>query len=101
MTDPADCHPAVIRVVPHPDELRAGGATVRCPHCNARRDWLLLNVNELVFIRCRCAHEWPEPCLARTDFDQHFAYPEQYWDDATTAMTALGFDGFLAGTTWG
>ncbi|MFI9269404.1 hypothetical protein ACIGXM_01570 [Kitasatospora sp. NPDC052896] len=90
----------VIRAVPHPDELDARGIPVICPRCRARRDWLLLSVGRQVFVRCRCAHEWHEPDLTRAYFDLHFTEPEHEWASFDEAMTALAFDGLLAGTTW-
>ncbi|WP_052509664.1 hypothetical protein [Kitasatospora griseola] len=92
--------PTTIRAVPHPDELDARGIPIICPSCRASRDWLLLNVREHVFVRCRCAYEWHEPDLSLTFFEQHFTTPEDEWDDFNTAMRALAFDGLLAGTTW-
>lgn len=94
-------HRTAIRAVPHPDELDARGIPITCPNCHARRDWLLLNVRQHVFVRCRCAHEWHEPDLSRDFFDRNFTAPEHEWDDYSTAMRALAFDGLLAGTTWG
>ncbi|GAA2138008.1 hypothetical protein GCM10009760_18960 [Kitasatospora kazusensis] len=93
-------HQSVIRAVPHPGELDAHGIPIACPNCHAHRDWLLLNVGPQVFVRCRCAHEWPEPDLTRDDFDQQYSEPEREWDSFDTAMTGLGFDGLLAGATW-
>ncbi|WP_404869341.1 hypothetical protein ACI1MP_22405 [Kitasatospora griseola] len=90
----------VIRAVPHPDVLNPRGFVIACPNCDAIRDWLLLNVRRQVFIRCRCAAEWHEPDLTRTDFDEHFTAPEREWDNFDDAMTGLGFDGLLAGTIW-
>ncbi|MFD8703761.1 hypothetical protein ACFV1W_14235 [Kitasatospora sp. NPDC059648] len=91
---------AIIRAVPHPAELNPRGITITCTGCGARRDWLLLAVRDQIFVRCRCAHEWPEPDLTRADFDRHYVEPEHEWDDFDTAMRALAFDGLLAGTTW-
>ncbi|MDH6119366.1 hypothetical protein ABH930_000608 [Kitasatospora sp. GAS204A] len=90
----------VIRAVPHPGELDARGIPITCLNCHARRDWLLLNVGPQVFVRCRCAAEWPEPDLTRAYFDQHYTEPEHEWDDYDTAMRALAFDGLFAGVIW-
>ncbi|MFJ6769691.1 hypothetical protein ACIQOV_01695 [Kitasatospora sp. NPDC091257] len=102
-TDHDGHHRAVIRAVPHAGELDARGIPITCPNCRARRDWLLLNVRQQVFVRCRCAAEWHEPDLTRAYFDLHFTAPEDEWDewdDYNTAMRALAFDGLLTGTTW-
>ncbi|MFG2841690.1 hypothetical protein ACGF12_00735 [Kitasatospora sp. NPDC048296] len=93
-------HRFAIRAVPHPAELDARGIPITCPNCRARRDWLLLNVRHQVFVRCRCAAEWHEPDLSRAYFDQHFTESEREWESFGDAMTALGFDGLLAGTVW-
>lgn len=90
----------VIRAVPHPGELDACGIPITCPNCRAHRDWLLLNVHHQVFVRCRCAHEWPEPDLTRAYFDQHYTEPDRQWDNFDDAMGALAFDGLLAGCIW-
>lgn len=105
MTNPADFdhtgpHRTVIRVVPHPDELRPCGLAITCLRCGAARDWLLLNVLSQVFVRCRCSHEWPEPALTRADFDASFTRVERTWDSFDEAITALAFDGLLAGAIW-
>ncbi|GAA1964005.1 hypothetical protein [Kitasatospora viridis] len=92
-----------IRAVRYPDPLDARGIPITCSRCGARRDWLLLNVRDQVFVRCRCANEWHEPDLTRAFIDLHFTAPEdewQRWDDYETGMRALAFDGLLAGTTW-
>ena len=100
LTNPGAEHRSVIRAVAHPGELNARGIGITCPNCRARRDWLLLNVRQQAFVRCRCAAEWHEPDLTRAYFDLHFTAPEHEWDDYDTAMRALAFDGLLAGTTW-
>ncbi|GAA1146308.1 hypothetical protein F4556_003759 [Kitasatospora gansuensis] len=100
MTNPSADHRPVVRAVPHPGELDAHGIPITCAYCRARRDWLLLNVRQQVFVRCRCAHEWHEPDLTRAYFDQHFTEAEHEWADYDTAMRALAFDGLLAGATW-
>ena len=93
-------HHTAIRVVPHPDELRPRGLAITCTQCGAARDWLLLNVRSQVFVRCRCAHEWPDPDLTRADFDESFTSVDRTWDSFEEAVTALAFDGLLAGAIW-
>ena len=101
MTDPVDANrPSVLRVVPHPHELNPRGITITCPGCGARRDWLLLETQRRIFVRCRCAHEWEEFALDLDYFDANFAYPDRSWVDCHEAMIALGFDGLLAGAVW-
>ncbi|MFE9427926.1 hypothetical protein ACFYNO_33790 [Kitasatospora sp. NPDC006697] len=99
----AEFSPTPIFATPHPAELNPRGITITCAKCGACRDWLLLAVRDLVFVRCRCAHEWREPDLTRAYFDLHFVAPEdecERWDDSEDSMRALGFDGLLAGATW-
>ncbi|MFD7645626.1 hypothetical protein ACFV4P_33825 [Kitasatospora sp. NPDC059795] len=98
--NPNPDHRPVVRAVPHSGELDARGIPITCARCHARRDWLLLNVRDHVFVRCRCAHEWEEPDLTRAYFDLHFTEPEHEWESFDDGMRALGFDGLLAGTTW-
>jgi len=59
------------------------------------------DVHFQVFVRCRCANEWLEPDLGRADFDGSFTSVERTWDSFEDAMTALAFDGLLAGAIWG
>ncbi|MGK4581701.1 hypothetical protein [Kitasatospora sp. HPMI-4] len=87
----------IIRAVPHAGELNPRGIVITCEHCKARRDWLLLNFGDQVFVRCRCSHEWPERDLTVDYFDQHYSHPEKVWDDFDTAMTSAGYDGTFAG----
>jgi len=39
--------------------------------------------------------------LGRADFDGSFTSVERTWDSFEDAMTALAFDGLLAGAIWG
>ncbi|MFD0279820.1 hypothetical protein ACFVHB_38830 [Kitasatospora sp. NPDC127111] len=87
----------VIRAVPHHDELNPRGTVILCEECKAGRDWLLLNVRQHVFVRCRCGHEWLEGDLTVEYFEQHFSAPEIAWDDFETAMASTGYDGAWAG----
>ncbi|MEY9938590.1 hypothetical protein [Streptacidiphilus sp. MAP5-3] len=87
----------VIRTVPHAELLKSDGDLVMCAACAAQRDWLLLNVGDQVFIRCRCAHEWPESRLTRADFDELFSHVERVYPDFETAMRGMAFDGLLRG----
>ncbi|MER7582085.1 hypothetical protein [Kitasatospora sp. NPDC097691] len=70
---------------------------ITCPECRARRDWLLLETRKMVFVRCRCDHEWREPDVDVEVFEENFAYPEWSWQDAGDAMVALGFSGEFRG----
>ncbi|MFH9351210.1 hypothetical protein [Kitasatospora sp. NPDC017646] len=88
---------AVIRAVPYLDELNARGFVITCPECKARRDWLLLETRSMVFVRCRCGHEWREREVDVEFFEENFAYPERSWQDAGDAMVALGFSGEFRG----
>ncbi|MEY9956801.1 hypothetical protein [Streptacidiphilus sp. MAP5-52] len=87
----------IIRTVPHPEPLTPRGVLIVCPACSAQRDWLLLNVGEQVFVRCRCAHEWAERRLTRSDFDDSFSHIERIYPDFEVAMKAMGYDGVLKG----
>ncbi|MFF7990145.1 hypothetical protein ACIOGZ_15300 [Kitasatospora sp. NPDC088160] len=107
MTNPADAdrnpHRNVVLAVPHPAPLNPRGITITCAMCNAARDWLLIHVQpDMVFVRCRCAHEWREHDLetadvttARDDTGDH-----QVWESFEQMHRGLGFDGLLAGTVW-
>jgi hypothetical protein len=91
--------PGVVRCINHPHELALRGIPVICPACRARRDWALVNEGRHVWIRCRCGNQWPEPEITRADFDA-LIENHQWTNHSTTeqALTALGFDGSLAGT---
>ncbi|WP_079062684.1 hypothetical protein, partial [Peterkaempfera griseoplana] len=80
--------------------LNPRGIPITCAQCHARRDWLLLNVGEQVFVRCRCAHEWAEPELTREDFDAEFSHVERIYPSLEEAARGLGYDGTLSGTYW-
>ncbi|MEY9949600.1 hypothetical protein [Kitasatospora sp. GAS1066B] len=89
----------VIRAVPHPGELNSRGIPITCSQCAAGRDWLLLSVGPQVFVRCRCAYEWPED-LDLEFFESVYGTPQRAWADFDQAVTGLGFDGLLAGAIW-
>ncbi|MYV97320.1 hypothetical protein [Streptomyces sp. SID3343] len=99
MPDPGAYDPAELVVcTEHPDELRITGIPVRCPGCAARRDWLLFVYKGHVWIRCRCARQWPEPELTVDDYHDLAAGPlDRYWATFAEAITALGFDGTFKG----
>lgn len=88
------------RTMVHPDELNPRGFLITCACCGASRDWLLVNIAQRVYVRCRCTHEWAEPDLDVETFDNLFSYIEAIWGSYTDAVRANGFDGFLAGTVW-
>ncbi|MFE3198520.1 hypothetical protein [Embleya sp. NPDC059237] len=89
---------ALVVCAEHPDELRVTGVPVRCPACDARRDWLLVHHRGHTFIRCRCAHQRHEPDLGTDDFDNLTAGPpDRYWATYSEALVSLGFDGTFAG----
>ena len=90
----------LIRTVAHPDPLNPRGFLITCTYCAATRDWLLINVAEQVFVRCRCTHEWAEPDLPLDTFNDLFTYVEASWSSYEEAVRATGFDGFLAGAIW-
>ncbi|MEU9074524.1 hypothetical protein AB0D22_07555 [Kitasatospora sp. NPDC048538] len=93
--------------IPHPGPLSPRGMLISCAQCQATRDWLLIQVRpnrsptdpNLVFVRCRCAHEWREPDLeahhvteARDD-----GFEEREWDSFEEMYRGLGFDGLFRG----
>ncbi|MEY9848440.1 hypothetical protein ABH940_005543 [Streptacidiphilus sp. BW17] len=86
------------RSVPHAEELRPRGFLIICAVCEARRDWLIVEVLGKVYIRCRCTHEWLEPDLDLTAFDAMFGEVSRVWDSFAEVTTGLGFDGTFAGT---
>ncbi|GAA2266992.1 hypothetical protein GCM10010430_60180 [Kitasatospora cystarginea] len=86
--------------VPHPGPLSPRGMLISCVQCQATRDWLLIHVHpDMVFIRCRCAHEWRERDLeahhvteARND-----SFEEREWGSFDEMYRGLGFDGLFRG----
>jgi hypothetical protein len=88
------------RTTTHPDELRPRGFLITCAYCHASRDWLIVEVNAKVYIRCRCTHEWLEPDLDLAAFNDLFGEVTRVWNSLPEVITSLGFDGLLAGTTW-
>lgn len=93
---PAD--PLGIRGLSHPHELPLRGIPAMCSACGARRDWLLINRGRDVWIRCRCAHQWPEPEITRAGFEAMIALPAcTTYPTTQVAMLALGYDGSFAG----
>ncbi|BAJ29085.1 MULTISPECIES: hypothetical protein [Kitasatospora] len=103
--DPSrDQHPGLVLAVPHPGPLVLRGAVLACAACGAERDWLLIHVQpELVFVRCRCTHEWREHDLEA----DHVAAArgegagERSWESIEQMYRGLGYDGLLAGTYFG
>ncbi|MFF2956999.1 hypothetical protein ACFVVU_37370 [Kitasatospora sp. NPDC057965] len=94
--------PAIVLAVPHPDPLTPRGIAITCALCGAGRDWLLIQVNGIVFVRCRCAHEWQEPDLEGGDVDiAHTNGPEREWTDFDEMYRGLGFDGLFRMTYLG
>ncbi|MFF2041908.1 hypothetical protein ACFVVX_15885 [Kitasatospora sp. NPDC058170] len=96
---PSDPAPATL-AVPHPGPLNPRGILITCAMCAAERDWLLIHVHpDLVFVRCRCAHEWRERDLEASDVEasRDAGGDEQEWESFEEMYAALGFDGLLRG----
>ncbi|MFE2725027.1 hypothetical protein [Kitasatospora sp. NPDC059327] len=108
MTNPADAehdpHRTEVLAVPHPEPLNPRSTTITCARCDAERDWLLIHVQpDLVFVRCRCTHEWREHDLATahvTTACGDDGEPLREWESFEEMYRGLGFDGLLAGTVW-
>ncbi|MFB7472561.1 hypothetical protein [Kitasatospora sp. NPDC056184] len=108
MTNRADAnrnpHRNVVLAVPHPEPLNPRSITITCAMCDAARDWLLIHVQpDLVFVRCRCAHEWREHDLetadvtaARGDIGE-----DRVWESFEQMYCGLGFDGLFRCTYLG
>ncbi|MFE6867837.1 hypothetical protein ACFVFS_14875 [Kitasatospora sp. NPDC057692] len=93
-------HPATL-AVPHPGPLNPRDITITCARCGAARDWLLIHVQpNLVFVRCRCAHEWHEHDLEAADVAaaRNDAADEREWDSFEQMYRGLGFDGLFRHT---
>jgi len=99
MPDPGTYdHADLVHCTEHPGALHVTGAPVRCPACDARRDWLIVRQGPHVWIRCRCAFQWAEPDLAEHDFDDlTLGPPDRFWSTYEEAVTSLGFDGVFKG----
>ncbi|MFC9331412.1 hypothetical protein [Kitasatospora sp. NPDC057015] len=95
--------PAAVLAVPHPAALRPRGIVITCAACGAGRDWLLIQVGDLVFVRCRCAHEWQEHDLGAGEVDgaRIPGGPEREWDSFEHLYAGLGFDGLFRMTYLG
>jgi hypothetical protein len=90
--------PSALRYLRHPPELALLGIPVRCPACQARRDWLLMNQGRNTWIFCRCGSEWHEPEITRAAFEALAHLPDTtVYATVEQALTAMGFDGSLAG----
>ncbi len=103
MTYPADASRNAVLAVPHPDLLNPRGITITCAACNAARDWLLIHVQpDLVFVRCRCTHEWREHDLETADVTtaRGDIADEREWESFDEMYRGPGFDGLLAGAIW-
>ncbi|WP_329581971.1 hypothetical protein OG500_19310 [Kitasatospora sp. NBC_01250] len=100
-TDDDPHHGPVTRAVPHPDQLNPRGIVITCAVCGASRDWLLIQVRTLVFVRCRCTHEWQEHDLEAVDFDGSHSGPETEWESFEQMYRSLGFDGLFRGSYLG
>ncbi|MFD7577291.1 hypothetical protein [Kitasatospora sp. NPDC059817] len=103
MTNPANAdhnpqHRPAVLAVPHPEPLNLRGITLTCATCNAARDWLLIHVQpDLVFVRCRCAHEWREHDLETADVTaaRGATEDEHVWASFDEMYQGLGFDGLF------
>ncbi|MFE0765320.1 hypothetical protein [Streptomyces smyrnaeus] len=90
-------HPR-IRFTTHPEPITIAGITVMCPACGARRDWMVIcDVPGRLFLRCRCAHQWHEPELTRTDFDAMIDAPDRKYPTLEAVARDIGYDGTLTG----
>lgn len=85
-------------VTTHPEEIVITGLPVMCPKCGARRDWMVVCDRHEVSIRCRCAHQWIERELTRTDFEAMIEIGGHDYPSLESAARAVGYDGTLAGT---
>ena len=90
--------------VPHSGPLSPRGMLITCAQCEATRDWFLIYVHpDLLFVRCRCSHEWYEVELEAVDLTaargEHFEQRE--WSSFEEMYRGLGFDGLLHGTYLG
>ncbi|MFD4477184.1 hypothetical protein ACFWPU_13865 [Streptomyces sp. NPDC058471] len=89
------------RVFVYGIELEVDGRIRVCVDCGAERDWLVINQDEHVWVRCRCGHQWYEPQLTR------YWFLAAWMDDEGPAFATLedaivgyGFDGALRGSYW-
>ncbi|WP_243760988.1 hypothetical protein [Streptomyces sp. YIM 98790] len=87
------------RMMRWPQPLVIDGTVQRCPQCGVDRDWLLLNVGDRIWRRCRSGHETYEPALSGRWFDQFSGPTEAVHTTRDAGLAALGFDGTFAGTT--
>ncbi|MFE5908711.1 hypothetical protein ACFQ6B_06440 [Streptomyces wedmorensis] len=87
-----------LRATTHPEEIRIGGVLVMCPHCGARRDWMVICDRSEISIRCRCAHQWVEPELTHADYEALIDVGGRDYPSLEAAAQAVGYDGTLAGT---
>ncbi|WP_051824123.1 hypothetical protein [Kitasatospora aureofaciens] len=93
-----------VLAVPHPAPLNPRGITITCAACHAARDWLLIHVQpDLVFVRCRCAHEWREHDLetAHVTAARGDTADEREWASFEDMYRGLGFDGLFRYTYLG
>ncbi|MFC9331329.1 hypothetical protein [Kitasatospora sp. NPDC057015] len=94
--------PATVLAVPHPEPLMPRGIVITCAACEANRDWLLIQVGPLVFVRCRCAHEWQERDLGAGEVDTaRTEGPEREWETFEEMYRGLGYDGLFRMTYLG
>ncbi|MGW2542133.1 hypothetical protein ACWC5I_15000 [Kitasatospora sp. NPDC001574] len=95
--------PAAVLAVPHPAALRPRGIIITCAVCGASRDWLLIQVGDLTFVRCRCTHEWQEHDLDADEVDgaRSPGGEEKEWANFEELYAGLGFDGLFRGTYLG
>ncbi|KPI02907.1 hypothetical protein OK074_5057 [Actinobacteria bacterium OK074] len=83
---------------PHRDPLSVAGIPVVCTQCSAREDWLILMVEDAVYVRCRCGNEWREPELTPMWFEASKGGPPvEYQSSGEAVVQKLGFDGTFRG----
>ncbi|MFD7645145.1 hypothetical protein ACFV4P_31335 [Kitasatospora sp. NPDC059795] len=94
--------PNVVLAVPHPTPLTPRGTLITCQSCAAERDWLLIQIAPIVFVRCRCTYEWQEPDLGTEEVaDTRQPGPDREWASMEEMYRGLGFDGLFAYTYFG
>jgi hypothetical protein len=85
------------RMMRFPGQLTIDGTVRTCPECGVDRDWLILCVGPDIRLRCRSAHETPEPALTSTWYDEVCGPVEALHTTKDAGITSSGFDGTFTG----
>ncbi|MFJ4689247.1 hypothetical protein [Streptomyces sp. NPDC088789] len=77
-------------MMPWPGPLVADGEILTCPRCGTYRDWIVLNQQHTVWLRCRAGHETIQTRLDTAWFNRHSGPMEHHHATYEDGIRFLG-----------